>query len=148
MNESEETDPAAALALVRETRKAAAERVRAPLWYHGSVGAVEGVLVASVGFRHGAIVTALAMCALAVLISQYQKQTGISLNGLTAGGPRSRRLLWLGLVLILGVMIGGVYLTLERDMGWVMLPAGVAVALFATWLGRAWERTFLEEAGA
>ena len=144
----EEQDPGAALALVRETRRAAAERVRAPAWYHPAVGAVIGIMIGSLESSRNTGLVAIALSILALLMVHYQKHTGTWVNGFTAGGPRSRRMMWGGMALIFGVTAVAAWLKFARGVDGVMIAAGIAVALFATWLGFAWERRFREEAGA
>jgi hypothetical protein len=141
-------DPAAALEAVQEAQRAAAARVRAPAWYHPAVGAILAVLIASFdapsGVRGG--ITAVAMCGLAICVTQYQKRTGTWSSGFTVGSGKARRLMIGGVVVIFLALLLGLWLKRGGTEG-AMLACGVAVGIFATWLGLAWQRVFLRDAG-
>jgi hypothetical protein len=142
-----EEDPAAALALVRETQRAAAVRARAPAWYHPAVGGVLAVVVAAIESDRLNLLSALALCVLAVVVSQYQKQTGTRMNAFFAGGRRPRRILGLGTAAIVTAIGLGLWLKFGLGLNGAMIVTGAVVGLFATWLGFAWERAFLAEPG-
>lgn len=147
MNDFED-DPTAALRAVRETREKAAVRATAPLWYHPALGAIIAMLVASIEApRITGAVVAVSMCGLAILITQYHKHTGVWLNGLTAGGPRTRRLMVFGLLVTLAGLIGGMRLKFGYGLNGALIVAGILLGLFATWYGLAWERAFRRDAG-
>ncbi|MDQ3139879.1 MAG: hypothetical protein M3Q15_04055 [Pseudomonadota bacterium] len=143
-----EDDPAAALRMVQETQAKAAMRATAPVWYHPALGAIIATLVASMEaprFSGGLI--AVSMCGLAILVTQYQKHTGVWPNGLTAGGPRTRRLMVFGLLAMMAVLFGGARLKFGYGLDGALIAAGILIGLFATWYGFAWERAFRRDAG-
>jgi hypothetical protein len=143
-----EGDAAAALASIRETKRAAALRAKAPAWYHPAVGAVIAILVAAAELPWGEVLSGFALCLLAVLVVQYRKRTGTWLNGYTAGGPRPRLILLVGTAAIAAAILIAVWLKFHRDLDGAMIVAGIVTGLFATWLGFAWERAFVADAEA
>ncbi len=143
-----ENDPAAALRAVRNTQKRAAGRVRAPAYYHPAIGFIFFMQFAAIELGSGGtILTILSLMLLAVLVTQYRRRTGTWQNGFTAGGRRTRRLMWGGIAAIILALLVGTYLKLHLHIDGAMLAAGALSGIFATWLGYAWERSFLAEAG-
>ena len=146
MEDQTDTDPAAALRLVHETKRAAAIRAKAPAWYHPALGVVFLLIFAGLEREDGALFTAFAMCLLAVAVSQHQAKTGTWQNGLTAGGTRTRWLMALMLAVILGSLALGMWLKYHQGVDGAMIGIGVVMAVFVTWSGYAWERAFLRDA--
>ena len=141
-------DPAAALRSIQQTREKAAARAVAPGWYHPASGVIIAMLVASMEApRFGGTIIAVGMVGLAILVTQYHRHTGVSLNGLTAGGPRARRLMAFGLVVMLAALFGGARLKFGYGLDGALIVAGIFLGLFATWLGFAWERAFRRDIG-
>lgn len=141
-------DPAASLALVREARRSTAARAKAPSWYHPALGAVIGVLVASLESSRYDFVSASAIFVIAILAAIYQKRTGVWLNGFTAGGRRPRSIAWLGTLAAFAAIGLGLWLRFSLGIEGAMIWTGIGVGLFMAGLGLAWERAFLAEAGA
>jgi hypothetical protein len=141
-------DAEAALALIRETQRAAAARAKAPAWYHPAVGAVLFTLVAALEVPGAQPFSGLALIALAILVTQYRRQTGTWSNGYTTGSAGARRLLLLGTAAIFAAILFAVWLKFHRHVDGAMIAAGILVGLFSTWLGFAWERAFVRDAGA
>lgn len=141
-------DPAAALEMVQLTRARTAGLVRAPVWYHPALGAIIAAIVASMEMREisGGIIAA-GVAGMALLAREYQKRTGMWPNGLTAGGLRTRRLMMVALVVMVGLAIGGVRLKHGYGVDGALIVAGILIGLFATWYGFAWERAFRRDAG-
>ena len=144
--EEEAIDPAAALRLVRETRAAAAARVRAPNWYFPVMGALIGVQIASIASPKPGL-SAVALCAIAVATLQYQKATGIWMNSLAAGSGRSRALMAGGVAVILTPVFLVLWLKRQGGLDAAIVGVGVAVGLFTIGWGKLWERVFVADEG-
>ena len=141
-------DAAAALRLIQETRRKTAIRMKAPAYYHPALGCIMGVIIASIEMHGDNYLLPIALCALVVLMHQYQKKTGVWTNGLTTGGRRSKRLMAGGLFALIAILFAGMLLNFHYGIDGAMIGAGILAALVATWLGYAWERAMLKDAGA
>jgi hypothetical protein len=140
-------DAAAALRLVQETQRKTAERMKAPAYYHPALGVIMAVIIASLEFKGPNYLIGVAMCALALIVTLYQKKTGVWATSFS-GGPRAKRLMVAGLIALVALLFVGTRLKFRYDIDGAMIGAGVVGGLFATWLGYAWERAMLKDAGA
>jgi hypothetical protein len=134
--------------VVRETQRAAAVRARAPVWYHPLGGAVLAVVTGAIESPRLSLLSAMAVCVLAVAVSYYQKRTGVWINAYTAGGSRPRWIVGLGTAAIVAAIALGIWLKFKLGLDGAMICTGAVVGLFATWLGFVWERAFLADPGA
>ena len=141
-------DAAASLRLIQETRRKTAIRMKAPAYYHPALGCLIAVMMGSMESGKPSILVGLSMLALAILVSLYQKKTGTWANGLTTGGRRSKLVMTAGLIAIFAILFIGTRLKFEYGIDGAMIGAGIVGGLFATWLGYAWERAMLKDAGA
>ena len=140
-------DAAAALRMVRETQRKTAIRMKAPGYYHPALGCLIAVMIGSMESGKPSILIGLSMLALAILVTQYQKKTGVWANGMTSGGRRSKLLMAVGLIAIFAILFVGQRLRFQHGIDGAMIGAGILAGLFATWLGHAWERAMLKDAG-
>lgn len=145
MEEQTETDPAAALRLVRDTKRAAALRARAPAWYHPALGLVFVMLVGSMETERASFFGGVALCLLAAIVVQYQKVTGVWLNGFTAGGTRAKTIMagFVGLIIV--TMLAGLWLKYREGVDGAMIGAGLLTGLIATVSGFVWERAYVRD---
>jgi len=141
-------DAVKALSMVQETQRKVAERAKAPAYYHPALGFVFFLLCGSFEIERGTTLVTVSMCLLTVLIVQYKEHTGMWLNALNTGGRKPRRLMWIGLAVIIGCLFGGLAIKSAYDVHGIMWGTGIVTGIFVTWLGFAWERAFLADAGA
>jgi hypothetical protein len=141
-------DAVNALSMVRDAQRKIAERAKAPSYYHPALGVVFLMLCGSFEIERGTPLITIAMCLLTILIVRYKEHTGMWLNGLTAGGRRSKGLMWMGSAVIIIGLFGGLALRSIYELHGIMWAVGIVIGIFVTWLGFAWERAFLEDAGA
>lgn len=141
-------DAAAALRLIQETKRKTAIRMKAPAYYHPALGCVMAVIIGSTEMHGDNYLIVLALCALGLLAYLYQRKTGVWANGLTTGGRRARRLMAGGLIALFAILFAGVRLNFHYGIDGAMIGAGILGGLVATWLGYAWERAMLKDAGA
>ena len=141
-------DPAAALRLIQETQRKTAIRMKAPAYYHPALGCIMAMIIGSIETHDDNYLLPMASCALVVLVHRYQKKTGVWANGLTTGGRRAKRLMAGGLIALVAILFAGMRLKFEYGIDGAMIGAGILGGLVATWLGYAWERAMLKDAGA
>ena len=136
----------AALAAVAEARRAAADRLVTPWWYHPVLGALFAGYAVAIALGNtwvllGAIVVFFA--GLALLVSAYRRKTGIWLSGFEAGGATR----WAYLMGVVGgLCIAAAVLLSFTDVsdGWVWAVAAVLGAAIVP-IGRTYDRELRAE---
>jgi hypothetical protein len=142
---SDISTPAEALATVRRTRQAMAERVRYPAWFDVVFAGCAGVMVASQALPPGwpTFVAGGAMVVLVLSGWVLSKRLGVKVSGLAQGRAR-----WvvLGLVAVLLLLTFGSFrLKYPGGVWWAPLPAGVLAALVVHTASRLWMRAYRAE---
>ena len=142
---SESPTPAEALATVRRTREAMAERVKQPVWFDVVAAGSMGAMVASQALPPGWTSVFAAPCLVLLWLScrAVAKRTGVTVTGLTRGRAR-----WvvLGLIAVLLLLVFGSFrLKYPGGVWWAPLPAGVLAALAVHTASRLWMRAYRAE---
>ena len=127
-------DPGAALADVSSARRAVADRLITPWWYHPALGSILAaiMLVAALDL-HDAVrlgVSLTGAAGIGLLVAAYQRTTGLWVDARNLG-PVSRRW-WLAYAVIVAAVAGFSLLPTVSDRA---LPAWLAVLLAAVALG-------------
>ena len=136
----------ASLAAVAEARRAAADRLVTPWWYHPVLGALFAGYAVAIALGNtwvllGGIVVFFA--GLALLVSAYRRKTGIWLSGFEAGGATR----WAYLMGVAGgLCIAAAVLLSFTDVsdGWVWAVAAVLGAAIVP-IGRTYDRELRAE---
>lgn len=142
------SDPAEALASIRQSRSAVHARVSAGSWtydivYSLLVGTiVAGVALPLVGFL---IVDAVCCTALALLAIWWARRNGVWISGVS---PRRARWVAIGLGFVFaGLILTALLLKLELGLAWAPLALGVLAAVLALAASRLWLRVYRAETG-
>ena len=136
----------ASLAAVAEARRAAADRLVTPWWYHPVLGALFAGYAVAIALGNtwvllGGVVVFFA--GLALLVSAYRRKTGIWLSGFEAGGATR----WAYLMGVVGgSCIAAAVLLSFTDVsdGWVWAVAVVLGAAIVP-IGRTYDRELRAE---
>lgn len=143
------TDPEEArraLESIHDARSSVLARLENVPWtYDLAYGAVIGLLVAGQGLpQPWAVLTApIALGGLALMVRWWQARTGMWVGGFT---PRRARWVAIGLAVVLvGLMLGNMYLTRVLHLWWSPLAAGGAAFVVAIVFGRWWMRVYRRE---
>lgn len=147
MNKDDRLDPGAALDMVRRSHAAAAARGKAPVWYYPVTGALLGVQMVSIVTSMPAL-SFIALLGIVAAFLRYQKVTGVRPNGLSAGSPRARMLMASMVLVIVSALALVVWLHQRPGSELAIGGVGVAVAIFVTIWGPAWERVFRRDEGS
>jgi hypothetical protein len=142
---TEELDPRAALALVRDARVRMAERAATPVWYAPLYGLFCGLLVAGAGLPQpwGLIQVAVALIAVGLLYHRWTQISGLVVNGYRAGATR---VIAIALTFALvGLALGGLALREHMGLVWGPIACGIVGALIAAFASAAWDRAWREE---
>jgi hypothetical protein len=124
-----------------------ADRVKAPGWYHWTLGLLMGGMAA---VQEAPVPWIFAYypvfgVGLVVLVRAYKKHTGMWVPGYRAGRTR-----WVavGGGLIAGaVLMGGVLLKRGLGLDGACLAAGIIVAAWTTALGYVWQKAYRRDLG-
>jgi hypothetical protein len=129
--ETEQLDPRDALDAVARGRRAAAERLTTPWWYHPILGVLVGALVVAQAASTVVKIPVLVVffVGLALLVRAYQQVTGVWVGGLRRG-PAGRITIALASVYLAAVFVG------LLAGGWWAVGAGVVVVPATIVLGR------------
>jgi hypothetical protein len=142
---SDPPTPAEALAAVRRTREAMAERVKYPVWFDVVAAGCVGVMVASQALPPGwpTLIAGGAMVILWLSCRALSKRIGVTVTGLARGRAR-----WvvMGLMAVLLLLAFGSFrLKYPGGVWWAPLPAGVLAALAVHAGSRLWMRAYRAE---
>jgi hypothetical protein len=142
---SESPTPAEALASVRRSREAMAERVKRPAWFDLVTAACAGGMVASQALPPGwpTAVAAVGTVILWLSCRVLARRTGVTVTSV----PRGRgRWVVLGLMAVLLILVFGSFcLQYPGGVWWAPLPAGVLAALAVHTASRLWMRAYRAE---
>ncbi|MBB5711779.1 hypothetical protein [Sphingomonas xinjiangensis] len=134
------------LKIIGRTRQAAAARVRAPWWYHASVGLAVAIMAAAFTQQGSIWVMFVGLALIAALASHHRRRTGVSISSTHRGSLRSTLLGFGGVIIAVASIRFGVWLENsgghEGAMLWIALLCGV----FATGLGFVLEWSFIKDA--
>lgn len=130
------------LAEIRAASTTMAERLKAPVWYHPTLGVLTGgltaVQVAPLPVMYAYYVAFLV--GLTLLVRGYMRKTGMWVYGYRAGRTR---IVAVSLAAITGLlMLNSAWLFRSQHLTWVPLVTALAVAVVVTIGGFAWEAAF------
>lgn len=140
-----ETDPAAALAAMRESRERLAAAVDCPPARHLAFAGLMGALVACQAAppMFVLIIEALLFICLFLIIAWDKRRTGMFINGYRAGKTIYLTLSLLAFALVtLGLTV---WLKEARGLFWAPLAGGAVVAVVAYYASALWTRIYLRE---
>ena len=139
------TDAAAALAAMKESRERLARAVDCPPQRHvafaGLLGALVAVQAAPVAIT--LVLEGLLMVGVALIVAWDRRRTGMFINGYRAG-----RTIYVTLaVLVFTLAVLGLTMWLKEDRGlmWAPLAGGAVVALVGYFASSIWQRIYLRE---
>lgn len=129
------------MAAIDGARASAADRLVTPWWYHPVLGLLAAVFVVAMtigGTWVMVVVVVVYFAGLGVLMGAYKKQTGLWINGLTAG-----KATWWTLPLVV-IMVAGMgaayYLHAGKGLDWPAWLAGAVVFVAVNVFGRLFDR--------
>lgn len=136
----------ASLAAVAAARRAAADRLVTPWWYHPILGALFAgyALTIALGDRWVLLAGVVVFFAgLALLVGAYRRKTGIWLSGFEAGGATKWAYL-MGVVGGLGIVAAVLLSYTDASDAWVWAVA-VAMGVAIVPIGRTYDRELRAE---
>ena len=127
---------------VAAARNAAADRLVSPWWYHLVLGTVMAAYVVATSFQNPwvtlpAVVVLLVV--VRVLMSAYQRLTGVWVDGL-APGPQRRWTFVMAAVLVVA-MLTGIFLPRLADVCWPTYVIAALLVPATVVLGRRFDET-------
>jgi hypothetical protein len=133
------------LKLVQLARLAAAERMRAPWWYHVGIGLAIGAIVPAVGDTDYLWLSVIGVALVAVLVSTQRDRSGVWISGMRKAGRRVT-LVTISAATTFAILIRVGWDLHERGVPNAMLWIGAGTALLATGYGFLWERALIKDA--
>ncbi|WP_297513111.1 hypothetical protein [uncultured Caulobacter sp.] len=130
------------LAEIEAAKADLAERARAPVWYHPTLGLLAGGMVAIQGQPSTLKVayTGLFVLGVALLVRAYKRHTGLWVGGFRAGRTR-----WVAIGMAVLIALCGflaLWLARHRGMSEAPLVFGAIIAAIVTVAGHVWEAAF------
>lgn len=130
------------LAEVQAANTAMAERAKAPIWYHPTLGVLMGGMAA---VQAAPIAWMLAyyvvfLVGLVLLVQGYKRKTGMWVYGYRAGRTR---IVAVSLAVVTGLlMLNSAWQFREHHVTWAPLVTGVVLAVLVTLAGFVWQAAF------
>ncbi|MFQ4149191.1 hypothetical protein AAGW05_10900 [Arthrobacter sp. LAPM80] len=135
-NQSSETAREALFA-IGDSRRAAADRLVTPWWYHPALGLLAAGFVLIYALGNPVVMVAgvvLYFAGLGVLVGSYVKKTGVWIGGLSAG--KASRWAWCLVGMFVVCLLGGVAAARVAAVDWVAWLAAVVLFAGVNILGR------------
>ena len=139
------SEAAAALAAMQESRERLAQAIDCPPERHLAFAALMGALVACQAAppTFTLLIEAMLLVGVALLIAWDRRRTGMFINGYRAG--RTLYVTLGVLVFTLATLGLSVWLKEDRGLGWAPLAGGAVVAVVAYVASAVWQRIYLRE---